>query len=510
MDVPALCFQFSYKKCFWFLLLITSLLILISVFFLLIIFVLKPRRPIFSFQTMNIVSYKFDVSDSSTLFVSLVASVTLIAQNPNRIGIKYDFSRLEIINEGLVIGLIRTPEFYQPARSHNVSVKLNLVFECLDITTIMSGVDASNLSIKVLGDIGVRLRVLQIKLPKIKVGLDCDVAVDGKYLTSMDDEITSLKAIKNHIAHFDANSQAFSKKCSIVFHQHFGYSFGLLVFPSAQIENGTSTCNQDSIRVDNRLTQRTTKQTPSFSRLVSVHHLDLLYLGLLTKMSKVRALWQASLTATKRALTWNIEDMLPPSERFIYNFNSKEELKKWHLYSDSEYGGLSSAALEINDAGNERSGPGVFSGNLSLDVTEGTKWNISRSGFCGMRSKKFDGFIDLDPYDTIALKVKGDGRSYISTIYTENWVNSPGQMEDNSWQAFVCVPKNNWVVAKIPIAHYLPTWRGNVIEADIEMNPSKVVGMSLSVNAEGGVPGTETGPGDFRLEIDWIKALRTE
>ncbi|KAJ9568508.1 hypothetical protein OSB04_004474 [Centaurea solstitialis] len=236
-------------------------------------------------------------------------------------------------------------------------------------------------------------------------------------------------------------------------------------------------------------------------------------------MSKVRALWQASLTATKRALAWNVDDMLPPSERFIYNFNSKEELKKWHLYSDSEYGGLSSAALEINDAGKERSGPGVFSGNLSLDVTEGTKWNISRSGFCGMRSKKvdinfFDGFIDLDPYDTIALKVKGDGRSYISTIYTENWVNSPGQMEDNSWQAFVCVPKDNWVVAKaklqIPLVHYLPTWRGNVIEADIEMNPSRVVGMSLSVNAEGGVPGTETGPGDFRLEIDWIKALRTE
>lgn len=39
------------------------------------------------------------------------------------------------------------------------------------------------------------------------------------------------------------------------------------------------------------------------------------------------------------ALTWNVEDLIPPSERFIFNFNSKEELKKWHLYSDSEYGG---------------------------------------------------------------------------------------------------------------------------------------------------------------------------
>ncbi|KAF5946531.1 hypothetical protein HYC85_016759 [Camellia sinensis] len=96
---------------------------------------------------------------------------------------------------------------------------------------------------------------------------------------------------------------------------------------------------------------------------------------------------------------------------------------------------------------------GVFSGKLSLDVAEDSKWNISRSGFCGMRSKKFDGFIDLDAYDTIALKVKGDGRCYISThtvmqIYTENWVNSPGQEEDNSWQAFVFVPRDNWYIAK--------------------------------------------------------------
>ncbi|XP_034208079.1 probable complex I intermediate-associated protein 30 isoform X2 [Prunus dulcis] len=192
-------------------------------------------------------------------------------------------------------------------------------------------------------------------------------------------------------------------------------------------------------------------------------------------MSRFRGLLQASLNATKKALTWNVEDLVPPTERYIFNFNSKDELKKWHLYSDSEYGGLSSASLEIPDTGN---GPnGIFSGNLSLDFIEGSKLKINRSGFCGMRSKKFDGFIDLDPYDTVALKVRGDGRCYISTI---------------------------------PLARYLPTWRGNVIDAEMEMNPSRVVGMSLSVNAEGGLPGARVGPGDFKLEIDWIKALRTQ
>ncbi|XP_057518174.1 probable complex I intermediate-associated protein 30 [Amaranthus tricolor] len=224
-------------------------------------------------------------------------------------------------------------------------------------------------------------------------------------------------------------------------------------------------------------------------------------------MSRFRSLIQASLNATKKAFTWNVEDLMPPSEKYIFSFNSKEEIKKWHLYSDSEYGGLSSASLEINDRG--EGFKGLFSGKLSFDVMEGSGWNMKRSGFCGMRSKKFDGFIDLDSYDTIALKLKGDGRCYISTIYTENWVNSPGQQEDNSWQAFVYVPADNWYIAKIPLARYLPTWRGNVIDASLEMNPSRVLGMSLSVNAEGGVPGAKSGPGDFRVEIDWIKAIRT-
>uniref|UniRef100_R7WD59 NADH:ubiquinone oxidoreductase intermediate-associated protein 30 domain-containing protein n=1 Tax=Aegilops tauschii TaxID=37682 RepID=R7WD59_AEGTA len=229
-------------------------------------------------------------------------------------------------------------------------------------------------------------------------------------------------------------------------------------------------------------------------------------LSLLTRSLKITAMH------CTQAVVWNSEDLFPPSERFIFNFNSKDEVKKWHLYSDSEYGGLSSASLEITDSvsGGDTSSTGVFSGNLSLDMSEGSPWRIRRSGFCGMRSKKFDGYIDLDSYDTIAMKLRGDGRTYISTIYTENWVNSPGQEEDNSWQAFVYVPHGSWRILKIPLDSYLPTWKGNVIEANMEMNPSRVVGMSLSLNAEGGVPGAKTGPGDFRLDVDWIKAMRID
>ncbi|CAO2178414.1 unnamed protein product [Urochloa humidicola] len=100
---------------------------------------------------------------------------------------------------------------------------------------------------------------------------------------------------------------------------------------------------------------------------------------------------------------------------------------------DSSISGLSSASLEITDgaAVADTSLTGVFSGILSSDMSEGSTWRIRRYEFCGMRGYtfvfQFDIFIDLDAYDTIAMKIRGDGRCYISTIYIENWVNSPGQ-----------------------------------------------------------------------------------
>ncbi|XP_018466833.2 probable complex I intermediate-associated protein 30 [Raphanus sativus] len=70
------------------------------------------------------------------------------------------------------------------------------------------------------------------------------------------------------------------------------------------------------------------------------------------RMSRFRSLWQASVNATKKALTWELEEMVPAAEKCIFKFRSKEDLKRWHLYSDSEYGGLSLASLEIKDGGN--------------------------------------------------------------------------------------------------------------------------------------------------------------
>ncbi|KAE8715382.1 hypothetical protein F3Y22_tig00110174pilonHSYRG00222 [Hibiscus syriacus] len=45
-------------------------------------------------------------------------------------------------------------------------------------------------------------------------------------------------------------------------------------------------------------------------------------------MSRFSGIWQASLNATKKALTWNVEDWVPPAEKYIFNFQFKRGAQK--------------------------------------------------------------------------------------------------------------------------------------------------------------------------------------
>ncbi|CAL9079964.1 unnamed protein product, partial [Musa textilis] len=127
---------------------------------------------------------------------------------------------------------------------------------------------------------------------------------------------------------------------------------------------------------------------------------------------------------------------MAPSERFVFNLNSKEELKRWHLYSDSFYGGC------INSS--------ICSYLNLVTVLMLLRLKIS-----------LDCIILL-----FYTELHSDG------IYTENWVNSPEQQEDNSWQALCCHSQGSLAYCEgnlqISLDRYLLTWRGNVISTMLE------------------------------------------
>lgn len=168
--------SFSLTKFSFFTLVLVSLIIFfIGIPLLCIVLILKPKIPTFSVETINVESYKLDIS-SQNLIVSSVSSLNLRAQNPNKVGLSFDSSRFHVLSQGLVVGLIRLPQFHQPPLSKNVSVKTRVLFESVNVTQILHSSNvrqddssAGVFGIRILGYIKAQLRIFHVTLPKIKV-----------------------------------------------------------------------------------------------------------------------------------------------------------------------------------------------------------------------------------------------------------------------------------------------------------------------------------------------------
>lgn len=142
---------------------------------IIVIFLLKPEKPVFSFQSIRMDWYELDAYSGSVLFVSSVLTLTLNAQNPNKVGLRYSPSRLSVYHEGLPIGAIRVPGFFQPAHSNNVSVRTRVLFHCVNLSQIVAGKDIIEMNI--LGDVRAQLWVFHMTLLRMKV---CRVSRFGK------------------------------------------------------------------------------------------------------------------------------------------------------------------------------------------------------------------------------------------------------------------------------------------------------------------------------------------
>lgn len=158
----------SLKRCCCFLLILLIFIVLaVGMATLSVIFLLKPEKPVFSFQSIRMDWYELNAYSGSVLFASSVLTLTLNAQNPNKVGLRYSPSRLSVYHEGLPIGVIRVPGFFQPAHSNNVSVRTRVLFQCLNLSQIFAGNDTINMTI--LGNVRAQLWVFHMTLLQMKV-----------------------------------------------------------------------------------------------------------------------------------------------------------------------------------------------------------------------------------------------------------------------------------------------------------------------------------------------------
>jgi uncharacterized surface protein with fasciclin (FAS1) repeats len=164
----------------------------------------------------------------------------------------------------------------------------------------------------------------------------------------------------------------------------------------------------------------------------------------------------------------------------ITNFSNPLVGTQWLSVNDGVMGGVSKGNFRLTENKTLE-----FSGSLSME---------NNGGFTSIRSRPAD--LNLDGYDTMAIRIKGDGRTYSLNLRTSSR-NAAG-----SYRAPFKTKKNTWQIVRIDFKDFGYTAYGRRYAGTGPLQANKVqsVGFTLS----------DKQAGTFRLEIDWIRAEKAD
>ncbi|KAK9533996.1 hypothetical protein VZT92_009073 [Zoarces viviparus] len=192
-----------------------------------------------------------------------------------------------------------------------------------------------------------------------------------------------------------------------------------------------------------------------------------------------------------------LEHMLEQN-RVIWEFRGPESLDQWTVSSDREIGGQSEAYLKLGKNMNTC----FLSGTLSS--TPPRDGETRYSGYCTMRSKQsrvsFDRkkHNDLSSFNTLHLRVRGDGRPWMINIATETYFS---HQKDDIYNYFLYTRGGPyWQDVKIPFSKFFLTNRGRIQDDQHPLWLDKVntIGFTLGDKADG----------PFQLEIDFVAVCK--
>lgn len=161
-------------------------------------------------------------------------------------------------------------------------------------------------------------------------------------------------------------------------------------------------------------------------------------------------------------------------EMVIFDFSTETNPTRWRVEDDVVMGGRSKSTFAINDSGN-----GIFSGKVSLD---------NNGGFSSVQC--YLDPIDVSPYHTACIRLKGDGKRYQFIIKSEK--------DQRHYYSYEFQTSRAWQTVEIPLAEMYPLYRGERLT--IPHYPGQTMAQLRFLIANGKA---ET----FHLEIDkiWLK-----
>jgi len=167
-------------------------------------------------------------------------------------------------------------------------------------------------------------------------------------------------------------------------------------------------------------------------------------------------------------------------DRLIDDFGPASQAAfQWSVVDDGVMGGLSKGKATFTAEGTL-----LFQGTLSLE---------NNGGFSSIRSTTLD--LDLRGFEGLALRVKGDGRTYQVRLSSEARYRGM----EVSFMAEFATKKDEWVEVRVPFSTLKGSFRGTMLP-EASFNPAKIerLGLLLGDNQEGA----------FALEVDWVHAFQ--
>jgi len=171
--------------------------------------------------------------------------------------------------------------------------------------------------------------------------------------------------------------------------------------------------------------------------------------------------------------------MIAVEYQILFDFGKSDSAKEWQAVNDSVMGGISNGRFNISEEGTME-----FFGTLSLE---------NNGGFASVRSRPKN--LNLKMGDTLAARVRGDGREYSFNLYTQS------RMTAFSYRTMFTTKKNEWIEIHLPLDKFVATSFGEIVN-DQPLDPDLINGIGFLLS--------DKKAGQFKLEINWIKVIKAK
>lgn len=163
-------------------------------------------------------------------------------------------------------------------------------------------------------------------------------------------------------------------------------------------------------------------------------------------------------------------------ETTLIDFSNPDAVLPWQAIDDRVMGGVSRSRMRYDPAGHA-----VFEGEVSFD---------NGGGFASLRNAEFA--IDSPDANALLLEVRGDGKRYKLNLRTDD------AYDGINYQAAFQSPAGDWSIITLPLAAFVPTFRGRVLADAPPLDASKVRQIGLLIG--------DRQQGVFALAVRWVSA----